>query len=78
MVFEEHPVETHGSPDCFQGDSTSERTWARIKEAVEETRQHGATRVHVVTSPPWGVLHGKTGDGDEDSRLTPTQIGMVT
>ena len=77
MVFEEYPVETQGSPDCFQGDSTIERTWVRIKETIVELRQHGATRVHVVTSPPWGVLHGKTGEGEEDNPLTPTQIGMV-
>ena len=77
--YQEHPVEVDMGVRLIKGDSTKERAWGEVAAITKEMLEtHNIKRVHVVTSPPWGVLQGQTSDGQDDAALTPSSIGEVS
>jgi hypothetical protein len=78
VEYREHPVETKSDALAFLGDATKGRTWGDAEAAWKAIfDDHDIKRIHVVTSPPWGVLQGQTSDGQDDAALTPSLIGEV-
>ena len=77
--YSEHPVEFGEECRTHLGDASNPQTWREIKISILELfdSHQGVTRVHIVTSPPWGVLTGQNKDGQADAPLTRKQIGEV-
>jgi hypothetical protein len=78
VEFREHPVECAIDACGIVGDATSGKTWnSAIGYAKGIFKDYPVKRIHVVSSPPWGVLQGQTSDGQDDAALTPSSIGEV-
>ena len=76
--YREQPVTLNSLPVVFLADSTQASTWGKVQRALQAiARDHEVMRVHVVTSPPWGVLTGHEFEGQDDVAMTPTQISEV-
>ena len=76
--YKEQPVTLNSLPVVYLADSTQAATWSKVQRALEAiAKDHDVTRVHVVTSPPWGVLTGHEFEGQDDVAMTPTQISEV-
>ena len=74
--FKEHAVDMISDPIILHGDTTKEAMWNRVKDALKSLAQNnGIVRVHVVSSPPWGVLHDH--EVADDAALTGTDVALV-